>query len=408
MDPSSSTGTPPLASSGPRIDIPRGPHLAGKSMAVEIREVALDGKLKEFLNVVDYIYRDDPHYVRPLDMDLKSRLSKKSPFFSHAEGTIFTAHRNGFCVGRITAQIDHEHLRRHHDDTGFFGFFDTIDDQEVATELLQRAADWLKDRGMKRIRGPFSLSINDESGCLVEGFDSPPMILMPHHRPYQSKLTEGAGFERVRTLYAWRYEVGNVKRRVAKAHADVDKLPEVTARHVNPDNVEGDSRIVMDVFNDAWAENWSFVPYTQAELKAFAKELKLILVPELTQIAFVHGEPAAVAVALPNINEVIHDFRGKLFPTGFVKLLYRLKVQRPQTARLAILGIKKKFRSKREYAALSTYLYAKLNEAGQKLGIRWGELSWTDEENGAVNAAIKMMGGSIYKKYAVFERSLEQ
>jgi hypothetical protein len=377
-------------------------------MSVEIREIPLDGKLEQFLDVVDYIYRDDPHYVRPLNLDLKGRLSKKNPFFEHAEGRVFTAHRNGFCVGRITAQVDHEHLRLHQDDAGFFGFLDTIDDQEVATSLLERAGRWLSDRGMKRMRGPFSLSINDESGCLVEGFDTPPMIMMPHHRTYQAGLIEGAGLQRIKTLYAWRYEVGNLKRRVAEAHDELASRPEVTSRHVDPRNVEGDARVVMDVFNDAWSENWNFVPFTRAELKKFAKDLKLILVPELTQIAFVNGEPAAVAVAVPNVNEVIFDFNGSLFPTGLPKLLYRLKVQRPQTARLMILGIRKKWRSKREYAGLSTYLYAKLNEAGQKLGIRWGELSWTDEHNGPVNAAIKMMGGRIYKKYALFEKELSR
>lgn len=375
-------------------------------MSVEIREVPLDGKLDQFLELVEYVYRDDPHYVRSLDLDIKGRLSKKNPFFQHAEGAIFTAHRNNYCVGRITAQIDHEHLTLHQDDAGFFGFFDTIDDEEVAKALLDKAARWLHDRGMKRMRGPFSLSINDETGCLVDGFDGPPMIMMPHHRPYQAGLIESGGLSRIKTLYAWRYEVGNLKRRVAKAHAEIEALPEVTSRHVNMDNIAGDAQVVMDVFNDAWSDNWCFVPYTQAELKKFGKDLKLILVPELTQIAFVHGEPAAVALAVPNINEVISDLHGKLFPLGLPKLLYRLKVQKPQTARLALLGIRKKFRNKREYAGLSTFLYAKLNESGQKLGIRWGELSWTDEENGPVNAAIKMMGGSIYKKYALYEREL--
>ncbi len=375
-------------------------------MSLEIREVPLGGKLNHFLSVVDYIYRDDPNYVRPLDMDIKSRLSRKNPFFQHAEGAIFTAHRNNYCVGRVTAQIDHEHLARHEDDTGFFGFLDTIDDPEVADELLARARRWCADRGMKRIRGPFSLSINDETGCLVDGFDTPPMIMMPHHRDYQGGLIEQAGFERCKTLYAWRYEVGNLKRRVSKARDDIAAMPEVTSRPVNLKNVEGDVRIIMDVFNDAWSDNWCFVPMTQNELRKMSDELKLIIKPEITRIAFVEGEPAAVAVALPNLNEVIRDLNGQLFPLGLPKLLYRLKVQRVESARLAILGIRKKFRTSRKYAALSTYLYALLNDGGQQIGVRWGELSWTDEENGAVNAAIKMMGGQIYKKYAVYERDV--
>lgn len=375
-------------------------------MAVEIREVQLGGKLGEFLNVVDTIYRDDPHYVRPLDFDLEGRLSRKNPFFQHAEGALFTAHRGGRCVGRISAQIDHSHLALHQDDAGFFGFFDTVEDQEVASALLERAARWLADRGMKRIRGPLSLSLWDEAGCLVEGFDTPPMLMMPHHRPHQSTLIEGAGFQVARTLYAWRYEVGNIKPRVRKAHDEVSNMREVTARTVNANNIEGDTRIVMDVFNDAWSDHYGFVPYTPAELDKLAESFKLILRPELTCIVFVEGEPAAVAVALPNLNETIPDLKGKLFPLGFAKLLYRLKVKRTQTARLAILGIAKKFRNNRKYAALSLFMYARLNEAGKRLGIRWGELSWTDEANAPVSAGIKLMGGTVYKKYAIYERDV--
>ncbi len=375
-------------------------------MSVEIRETRLGGDLKDFLSVVDYIYRDDPHYVRPLDMEVKERLSPKNPFFEHAEGTIFTAHRNNYCVGRITAQINHGHLSVHQDDAGFFGYFDTIDDQEVASALLDRATSWLKDRGMKVARGPISLSLWDEVGCLVEGFDMPPMVMMPHHRSYQGKLIEDAGFERTRTFYAWRYEVGNVKRRVRKAYEDVQAMPEVAARSINMNNVDGDARIAMDIFNDAWKDNYGFVPYTESELDKLAKDLKLILRPEITCLLFVHGEPAGVAIAIPNLNEVIADLHGKLFPTGLPKLIYRMKIQRPETARLMVLGITKKFRQQRKYAGLSLYMYARLNDAGEKLGIRWGELSWTDEANTAVTAGIRTMGGSVYKKYAVFERGI--
>src|SRR5689334_3389242 len=156
-----------------------------------IRQTPMGGDLRDFLNVVDTIYREDPRYIRPLDMDLSDRLNpKKNPFFEHADGVLFTAHRDGKCVGRVSAQIDREHLARHKDDVGFFGFLDTIDDAEVARALLGRAEAWLKDRGMKRARGPMSLSINEEMGCLVEGFDAPPTLLNPHHRPYQGGLIE--------------------------------------------------------------------------------------------------------------------------------------------------------------------------------------------------------------------------
>src|SRR3954471_773760 len=152
-------------------------------MTLELKRTIIGGKINDFLNVVDYIYKRDPNYIRPLDMDMKDRLSYKNPFFEHGDGVIFTAFRNGFCVGRCTAQIDRGHLARYKDDVGFFGFFDTIDDAEVARELLLRAERWLKERGMKTIRGPLSLSINEEIGCLVDGFDAPPVLLNPHHRP---------------------------------------------------------------------------------------------------------------------------------------------------------------------------------------------------------------------------------
>lgn len=374
--------------------------------SVEVRELHRGGELRDFLGVVDEIYRDDPKYIRPLDFDIKSRIARSSPFFEHAEAAFFVAYRNGRCVGRCSAQIDHEHLRLHKDDAGFFGFFDTVDDAEVAKALLDAARRWLADRGMKRIRGPFSLNINDETGCLVEGFDTPPMVMMPHHRSYQGELIERAGFSRHKDLFAWRYQTGDVPARVQRAHDEIEALPEVYSRPVDPRQVDRDTRLVMEVFNDAWGDNWSFVPYTDHELVKLAKDLKLILDPAITRIAYVRGEPAAVALAIPNLNEAIGDLGGRLFPTGVAKLLYRVKVKGIHSARLALLGIRKKFRAERKYAGLSLYLYCKLNDSGRRSGYNWGELSWTAEDNGPVNAGIRVMGGKVYKKYRVYEAAL--
>jgi hypothetical protein len=375
-------------------------------MALEIRETAIGGKLNDFLNVVDYVYRGDPSYVRPLDMDMKDRLSLKNPFFEHAEGVIFTAHRNGWCVGRITAQVDREHLARYKDDVGSFGFLDTIDDAEVAKALLDAASNWLRARGMKAIRGPLSLSLNEEMGCLVDGFDTPPMIMMPHHRAYQGGLIEQAGFSKLKDAYAWRYHVGDVPPRVRKAHDDIEAMPEVKSRHVDMKNLDADLRIIMNVYNDAWNDNWGFVASTERELSKMAADLKLIAFPELSYITEIDGEPAAVAQALPNLNELIKDMKGKLGPLGLPKLIWRLKVVGPHTARLVILGIRKKFRGHRKYAALSAYLYAKMNAAGKRLGLEGGELSWTLEDNAPVNTGIKLMGGKIYKTYRLYEKAL--
>ncbi|NUP11158.1 MAG: hypothetical protein HOW73_34365 [Polyangiaceae bacterium] len=377
-------------------------------MSVEIRELGKDkGRLRDFLDVVDGIYKDDPSYVRALDMEISDKLDvKKNPFFEHAEGTAWVAYRNGSPVGRITAQIDHEHLKRYQDEAGFFGYLDTYDDPEVAGALLDEASRWLKARGMKKIRGPFSLSINEELGCLVDGFDRPPMILMPHHRPYQSALIEKAGLTKLKDFYAWRYTPGAVPVRAQKAHDEIAAMPEVKVRPVDPGDVSNELAIIMDVFNDAWSDNWGFVPATKSELEKAAKDLKLILMPEITRIVTIDGEAAAVAVGLPNINELTSDFRGKLGPVEIAKLLYRLKVRGPKSGRLYILGIKKKFRNIRKYGGLSAYLFVAMNRSAHYLGMTDAELSWTVEDNAPINVAIKLMGGWVYKTYRVFERPL--
>jgi len=378
---------------------------------VEIREVPLGGpgrQLRDFLDVVDAVYAGDPSFVRPLDQDMKDRLNpKKNPFFEHADGTLFTAHRGGRCVGRISATIDREHIERYKDATGFWGFLDTIDDAEVAKELIAAAEKWLRGRGMKRAQGPMSLSINEEMGCLVDGFDTPPFLLMPHHRKYQGALIEQAGYAKAKDVYAWRYTVGDLNPRTKKAHEELKAVPELTSRPMSLKDIERDTEIVVDVFNDAWSDNWGFVPMTRAEVRKMASDFRLIAMPEITRIAFIDGEPAAVAVALPNLNELIRDLNGKLFPLGLLKLLYRLKVEGPKSARLVVLGIRKKYRHVRKYAGLSLYLFAELNEGGRRQRIEWGELGWTLEENSPVNTAIKLMGAKLYKTYRVYARSLE-
>lgn len=375
-------------------------------MSVEVRETRLGGNLRPFLDVVDSIYRDDPNYVRPLDMDIKERLNKKNPFFEHGEGTIFTAFKNGRCVGRCTAQIDREHLARYEDECGFFGFFDTIDDEQVAKALLDRAAAWLRSRHMKKMRGPLSLCVNEELGCLVEGFDTPPYIMMPHHRPYQGGLIEAAGLTKAKDLFAWRYTAGQLPARAIKAHAAIAAMPEIKLRTADMKHLERDVRIVMDVYNDAWSDNWGFVPLTEKELAKMASDMRLILVPGLTQIIELEGEPIAVGLALPNINEMIGDLNGKLLPLGALKLLWRLKLRGPRSARLIILGIRRKMRQVRRYAALSTFMYVEMHKAGERLNVLDGELSWTLEDNAPVNVGIKFMGGKKYKTYRLFERDL--
>ena len=340
-------------------------------------------------------------------MDMSDRLDHdKNPFFEHGEATGWVAYRDGQPVGRISASVDRLHLERHGDGAGFFGFFDTLDDAEVAAALLERAAEWHQRGGRERMRGPFSLNINEESGCLVDGFDTPPMIMMGHHRRYQGALIAGAGLSKIKDLYAWTYDIGRVPVRAQKAHDDIAALPEVTTRTIDMKNLDEDVRLVMEVFNDAWEKNWGFVPATEREVAKIAEDMKLIVMPEITRLTFVNGEVAAVALGLPNINELIHDARGKLFPTGALKLLWRLRVRGPRSGRLVILGIREKWRNLRRYAGLSAYLYVEMNHAGHMLGMRRAELSWTLDDNAPINVGIKLMGGRVYKTYRLYERDL--
>jgi len=260
---------------------------------------------------------------------------------------------------------------------------------------------------MKTARGPMSFGVNEEIGLLVEGFDTPPMLVMAHHRPYQGALVEGAGYAKAKDLYAWRYDLkGDPPARARKAYEDMHAMPEVKVRTVDLSKMERDCRIVVDIFNDAWGDNWGFVPMTESELKKMAQDFKLLLEPQIALIAEIDGEPAAISIGVPNLNEAIADLNGRIFPFGFAKLLWRLKVAHTKTGRLVMLGIKKKFRTQKKYAALSVALYADMAKRAAALGMTHAELSWTLEDNAPINVAIKAMGGKVYKRYRVYEKAL--
>jgi hypothetical protein len=373
---------------------------------MEIREVSAND-LAAFLDVVDLIYKDDKSYIRPLDMDLRDRLnSKKNPFFEQGEAAMFIAVKTGRVVGRITAQVDRGHLAAHKDETGFFGFFDTVNDPEVAKALIERAEAWLRARGMKHIRGPLSLSMNEECGCLVNGFETPPFVMMPHHRSYQGTLIEQCGLTKKKDLLAWRYTVGDMNARVRRASEEIRALPEVRVRQFSLKHLERDTRMCVDIFNDGWSDNWGFVPLTTREAEKLAADFKLILIPEITQIVTIDDEPMAFAIALPNLNEFLPSLHGKLLPFGAAKLLYGLKVAGAKSGRLALLGIRKKVRNVRKYAGLSLAMYAGMNDGGRRIGMTWGELSWTLEDNGPINVAIRALGAEKYKTYRLYEKAL--
>jgi GNAT superfamily N-acetyltransferase len=353
-----------------------------------------------------HLYRDNPNWVPPLLRLQRELLSPKhNPFFQHADVRLFLARRGGEVVGRISAQIDREHNSYHNEHTGFFGFLECTEDRIVAAALLTAAEEWLRARNMDRVRGPFNFSINGELGLLVEGFDSPPQILMPYTQPYYLDLVEGRGYAKVQDLLAWRWQSQPVPEGPARMVRELRSRPEVTVRTANMKRFDDEVRTILDLYNEAWSENWGFVPATEAEARQMSSDLKFLADPHIVPFVEIDGRPAGVALAVPNLNEVIHDLDGKLLPFGFIKLLWRLKVRRPKTGRLLLLGIRKEYRTRR-YAGLAYLLCDELYQQARKRGYEWAEFSWTLEDNHLINSLITKIGCTHYKTYRIYEKAL--
>jgi hypothetical protein len=374
---------------------------------IRIVEHKPGGNVRDFIRAAHVVFDGDPTWIAPLDFEMKERLDPdKNPFFRRADATLFTAWKDGKLAGRCSAQIDREHLRLWKDDTGFFGFFDTIDDEEVATALIDAAADWLRRRGMKKMRGPLSLYINEEVGILVDGFDRPPVVMMAHSRPYQAQLAEAAGLTKEKDLYAWYYEKGEFPARVIKAWEQIKAMPEVRLRSIDTKRMDDEIRNVMEIYNDAWQGKWGMVPALPEEVEKVAKDLKLLIDEDLAFIAEVDGRAVGMCIMLPNLNEAIADLNGKLLPTGIFKLLWRLKVKHPVSTRLMMLGIRSELRHVKKYGGLSAAMYVEVAKRGIAKGYVWGELSWTREDDAPINVGIKAMGAKMYKRYRVFEKTI--
>jgi hypothetical protein len=378
-------------------------------MTITIVEHSPGKDVKAFIRAGHEVFRGDPTWVPPLHFELKERLDpKKNPFFTRAEVALFTAWRGDRVVGRCSAQIDREHLRLWNDDTGFFGFFDTIDDEEVARALIGAAEGWLRRRGMKRMLGPMSLYVNEEVGILIDGFDHPPMLMMAHSRRYQGRLAEASGLVKEKDLYAWRYDGDTpFPDRVLKAWEHVKSLPEVRLRSVDPKHMARETQAIMDIYNDAWEGKWGMVPALPDEVQKVAQDLKLIIDPDIAFMAEINGEVAGMCIMLPNLNEAIQDLDGKLLPLGLFKLLYRVKVKHPSSSRLMMLGIRKEYtKNVKRYGGLSAAMYVEVAKRGVAKGYRWGELSWTREDDKPINLGIRSMGAKVYKTYRVYQKPI--
>jgi len=381
--------------------------LSAPPKTIQVAPVESKEELDAFIRLPWRIYKDNPYWVAPLRYTEKHRFSAKhNPFFQHADVQLFLARRDGDVVGRISAHIDHEHNRYHDERTGFFGFFECEDNPETARALLTTAEDWLRARGMDEIRGPFNFSVNGEIGFLVKGFDSSPLPLMTYTHEYYLRLAEATGYVKAKDVFAWRWESrpvpdGSPRRMINELRA----RPGVTVRRARKKDFDREVRTILDLYNDAWSENWGFVPATDAEAEQMAKDLKLIVDPRIIPIVEIDGVPAGVALGVPDFNWALKPLNGSLFPFGWLRFLWRLKVRRPSVGRLLLFGLKKEFRT-RKYAGLVYLLCDEMHRGAVESKLQWAEFSWTLEDNGLINSLIQKIGADRYKTYRIYEKAL--
>ena len=371
----------------------------------QIRPVSNRKQLEEFIAIPWSVYRDDPHWVPPLLFEQRQRLTPKNPFFQHAHWQAWTAWSGDRPVGRVSAQVDRLYLEQHTDKTGYFGMLEVEDSPELVAALLATAENWLREQGMQQVRGPFNLSINEECGVLVDGFNTPPYIMMGHARPYYGAHIEAAGYHAARDLLAYQiatdFEAPAVMTRLAeKAGRDV------TIRPLRRKQLKQELEILRDIFNDAWVDNWGFTPFTAAEFADIGELLTLLVDDDFVQIAEIGNRPVAMVVALPNINEVIRDLNGRLLPTGWLKLLWRLKIGYPETARVPLLGVRKEYQHTRLGPALAFMVTDAVRRGLRRRKIRNVELSWILEDNSGMRNITEAIGGVAYKRYRVYEKPL--
>ncbi len=372
---------------------------------VEVTDTVL---LNEFIRLPVQLHKDDPNWTTPLDMERQDALNRdKNPYFEHATAKYWLAERGGKYVGRISAQIDQMAIKQHGAKIGHFGLFACENDQELANFLLQTAENWLRENAMETIQGPMNLSINQEIGLLVEGFDTPSMMMMPHDLPYVQTLLENEGYKTAVNMLAYIRNAHDLfpdtLRKLAERPSAGGK---VVLRNLNMKNYTAEIETIMSIFNEGWHTNWGFVPMSDAEIKHSAAELRPIIVPELTCFAEVDGEAAGFFVCVPDVNEMIGDLNGKLLPFGWLKLLWRLKIRGPKTARVMLMGIRKKHAASVLGNMLPLRMIYFVEKYLKKSSIERVEMGWILESNKPVRRIIERVGGKAYKKYKVFEKLL--
>jgi len=373
-------------------------------MAIEISPVRGWRDLRAFVELPYRLHAGTP-WVPPLRLERYLFLARKlNPYFTHGEGEYFLARRDGRVVGRITAQIDRAFNEFHHSRSGMFGFLELEDDQEAFDALLGAATDWLRARGCERMLGPMDFQLNDESGVLIEGFEHAPLIRQPWHPPYYQRLCETAGLTKAMDLFSWWLDVADRSKVLPILPKVADRARDkygITIRKMSRRRLRRDMDEFAKVYNAAWSGNWGFVPYTKEDLDELARTYQLVYSRDWFMVAELDGETVAMAISIPDINQVLKKMKGRLLPFGWWHYLNRHRIM--NGVRVGFLGVM----PEHQHTGAAALLYMEHYDMAEKTPQKWGEPGWILEDNHSMNRGLEAMGAKVVKRYRVYERLLE-
>ena len=379
------------------------------SLKIEI--VSSKEQINRFLALPNKIYKDDSSWRPQLKFERKAQISPiinpSAPSFDNR--VLFIATNNGEDVGRIAAFINTDHNKHYSQNDGFFGFFDCISDNYLGNSLLKNAEDWLKGRGVERIIGPANWSVNEECGLLISGFDTPPVVMMLHGKEEYKGMIEGFGYVKAVDMFAYQAELsaGYPRPKITQMMVkSADRNSEIKVRPMRSGKFKDDLNIVMDIFNDAWSENWGFVPFDDIKIEHIANEIKPIMFKEGLWVGEYQGKPIAFIWMIPDLNEAIKDLKGSILPFGWIKLLWRLKVKGVKQARIPLMGLRKEFHNTRLGLSLVAKLCETVFNEGRKKGFSHCELSWILENNSGLISICEQASAVPYKKYRMYQKKL--
>lgn len=375
---------------------------------ITVRPVASKGDRKAFIDLPYRLYTHDPNWVPPLKSEVAGLISPKgNPWFEHARAALFLAERDGRVVGRISAQVDDLVLDTMGAGTGQWGMFEA-EDGETATLLLNTAEDWLRQQKMTRALGPFSLSIWDEPGLLVEGHDHPPTVMMGHNSAGYQPWIEGHGYAGVKDLLTYDLDITQqFPALIQRIVSSGERNSRVNIRKVDKSRFDEEAHLILSILNDAWSDNWGFIPLTDAEIAFAGKKLKPIVFEDLIRIAEVDGEAVAFMMTLPDLNELTRDLGGRLLPFGWAKLLWRLRHPRVRTMRVPLMGVLKKLQASRLASQLAFMMIEYIRrDAVVNYGARRGEIGWILDDNQGMRSIAEAIDSKVNKVYRVYEKTL--